>query len=66
MEPRSPLPEDLLDWSGRLSEEARLRQANAAFRLFLALHRPYERPEVKGFDSVEELERRSPLDAAAR
>lgn len=35
--------------------EQRIRQANAAFRLFHALHKPYKKPFVRGFDSYEEL-----------
>jgi hypothetical protein len=44
-----------LDSALALSPADRLRQANAAFRLFHALHRPYERPFRRGFSSVEEL-----------
>jgi hypothetical protein len=46
---------ELLAWSSSLSVEQRIRQADAAFRLFHALHRPFERPFVRGFDSLEEF-----------
>jgi hypothetical protein len=46
---------ELLDFALTLSPEDRLRQADAAFRLFEHLHRPYARPFVRGFDSVEDL-----------
>ena len=39
----------------RLSAQDRLRQANAAFRLFHHLHRPFERPSVRGFDTLQEF-----------
>lgn len=48
--------DDDLEAALRLSVEDRLRQANAAFRLFHELHRPYAKPFHRGFDSVEELE----------
>ena len=44
---------DLLAWSAGLSSEDRLRQAQAAFRLFHAIHRPYLEPYYCGFDSYE-------------
>ncbi len=44
-----------LERSLALTPEDRLRQANAAFRLYHELHRPYERPFVKGFDRLEDL-----------
>ncbi len=44
-----------LEWGRALGVENRLRQANAAFRLFHALHRPFERPFHRGFDTVEEF-----------
>jgi len=47
-------PEELAEWQ-RLTPEDRLRQADAAFRLFHALHRPFEKPFVRGFDSIEEF-----------
>jgi hypothetical protein len=46
---------EALAFSLSLSVADRLRQANAAFRLFHALHRPYERPFVRGFDTLEEF-----------
>ena len=46
---------DLLAWASQLSPEDRLRQANAAFRLYYALHRPFARPFWAGFDSFEDL-----------
>ena len=39
-----------------LSAEDRLRQANAAFRLYLALHRPYARPRLIPVDRLEDFE----------
>jgi|RhiMetdeSRZDD1v2_1073273.scaffolds.fasta_scaffold834275_2 hypothetical protein len=55
---------ELLAWAGQLSPEDRLRQANAAFRLYHALHHPFARPLCAGFDSFEErreFERREGL-----
>jgi hypothetical protein len=46
-----------LDRSLRLSPEDRLRQANAAFRLYHAIHRPYAKPWLRGVDRVEDLDR---------
>ena len=46
-----------LEHSLRLSPEERLRQANAAFRLFHDIHRPFEKPFVRGFETCEELAR---------
>ncbi len=45
---------ELESWS-QLSAEARLRQANAALRLFQHLHRPFSSPYVRGFDTLEEF-----------
>ena len=47
-------PDDLEGWV-RLSPQDRLRQANATFRLFHHLHRPFERPFVRGFDTLDEF-----------
>lgn len=47
--------DDELDWALTLRAEDRLRQANAAFRLFHALHRPFERPFHRGFDSLDDF-----------
>lgn len=46
-------PDQLEAWSV-LTPQDRLRQALAAFRLFHALHRPFARPFVRGFDTLEE------------
>jgi hypothetical protein len=46
---------ELLAWSLTLSPEQRLRQANAAFRLYHHLHRPFEKPFVRSFATVEEF-----------
>ncbi|MGQ0723461.1 MAG: hypothetical protein ACT4PE_18080 [Candidatus Eiseniibacteriota bacterium] len=46
---------ELLNWSLSLTPEQRLRQANAAFRLYHELHRPFARPFHRGFDTVEEF-----------
>jgi len=46
---------ELLDWASRQNPEDLLRQANAAFRLYHALHHPFARPVCAGFDSFEEL-----------
>jgi hypothetical protein len=51
----TPIDEDLLRWSASLSPAQRLRQANAAFRLFLERHRPYAQPYTRGFDTVDEF-----------
>ena len=40
-----------LEHALRLSHEDRLRQANAAFRLYHALHHPYDRPWARAGDS---------------
>jgi len=37
-----------------LTPQDRLRQADAAFRLFHNLHRPFARPFARGFDTLEE------------
>jgi hypothetical protein len=55
---------ELLAWGAELSLEDRLRQANAAFRLYHSLHHPFARPLYAGFDSFEDLrefERREDL-----
>ena len=44
---------ELASWAA-LTQQARLLQAEAAFRLFHALHRPFSRPFVRGFDSLED------------
>lgn len=44
-----------LEWACRLSPEDRLRQANAAFRLYHALHRPFEKPSWRSFRTYEEF-----------
>ena len=41
----------------RLTPADRIRQADAAFRLYHQLHQPFARPFFKGFDSFEELAR---------
>ncbi len=46
---------EILEWARTLSAEDRLRQASAAFRLYHALHRPFEKPFHRGFDSLEEF-----------
>jgi hypothetical protein len=46
---------ELLEWSLTLTAEQRLRQANAAFRLYHEIHRPYAKPFVRGFDTLEEF-----------
>jgi hypothetical protein len=45
---------DQLEASLLLTPQDRLRQADAAFRLFHLLHRPFARPFVRGFDTLEE------------
>ena len=53
-----------LEHSLRLEPLERLRQANAAFRLYHALHKPHARPFLKGFDSLEDFfrfEKEAPL-----
>jgi hypothetical protein len=47
--------DDDLEWSLKLSTQDRLRQANAAFRLYHALHRPFEKPFRHGFDALEDF-----------
>lgn len=47
-------PEEL-EWSLSLSAAERIRQANAAFRLFHALHAPFAQPVARGFASIDEL-----------
>jgi hypothetical protein len=47
------LDADDLAWGLSLSPQDRLRQANAAFRLYHAVHRPFARPEHIGFDTLE-------------
>ena len=47
-------PEELRAWQWS-SPQDRLRQANAAFRLFHALHRPFMKPFVRGFDSIQDF-----------
>jgi hypothetical protein len=46
---------ELLEWAAQMPSEELLRQANAAFRLYHALHKPFARPLCAGFDSFEEL-----------
>lgn len=46
--------DEQLEWSLSLSPEDRLRQADAASRLYLALHQPFATPEAIGFDTIEE------------
>jgi|GEM_PF-3954625 len=46
---------ELLALASQLTEEDRLRQGNAAFRLYHALHHPFARPLCGGFDTFEEL-----------
>lgn len=46
---------EILAWARTLTPEDRLRQASAAFRLYHALHRPFETPFSRGFDSLEEF-----------
>ena len=46
---------DDLDASLQLPPAERLRQANAAFRLYHALHHPFDRPFARGFDTLEEF-----------
>ncbi len=46
---------ELLAWASALTPEERLRQANAAFRLFHHLHRPFSKPFIQSFASVEEF-----------
>lgn len=48
---------DDLEGAPALAPEERLRQANAAFRLYHALHHPYANPFFKGFDTLEEFAR---------
>ncbi len=45
-------PDELEAWA-RSTPQDRLRQANAAFRLFHSLHQPFAKPFVRGFDSLE-------------
>ncbi len=45
---------DDLDTWGALTAQDRLRQADAAFRLFHELHRPFAHPFARGFDTLEE------------
>ena len=47
--------DDDVEWAARLSAEARLEQANCAFRLFHDLHQPFAEPFVKGFATLEEF-----------
>jgi hypothetical protein len=46
---------DMLQWSLTIPASERLRQANAAFRLYHAIHKPYAIPFSRGFDSLEEF-----------
>ena len=46
-------PRELEAWRF-LSPQDRLRQALAACRLFHVLHRPFQVPFARGFDTVEE------------
>lgn len=47
-------PNELIQWQ-ELSPADRLRQADAAFRLFLAVHRPFAKPSYRGFDTIQEF-----------
>ena len=55
MERAISITPDDLDFFLKLSVEDRLRQANAAFRLYHELHRPYARPFHRGVDRIEDL-----------
>jgi hypothetical protein len=55
MEPFPRIDDDLLRWSASLTPQQRLRQANAAFRLFHERHRPFSKPFFRLFDSIEEF-----------
>lgn len=46
---------ELLLWASSLSPADRVRQASVAVRLHHLVHRPYARPFVRGFDSLEEF-----------
>lgn len=48
-------PEDL-EHSLGLPPQERIRQANAAYRLYLALHQPYAKPWHRGVDRLEDLD----------
>ncbi len=60
------IPEDLIEFSLTLRPEDRLRQANAAFRLFHALHNPFARPFLKPFDRIEDFLRHEEEDSLPR
>ena len=45
--------DELSSWLA-LTPQDRLRQADAAFRLFHSVHRPFARAFARGFDTVEE------------
>lgn len=49
-----PIPEDLLRDYARLKPAERLAQAEAASALFLKLHKPFAKTEVKAFNNWEE------------
>ncbi len=46
---------ELLAWGSKLTPDDRVRQASVAARLHLELHRPFARPFLRGFDSLEEF-----------
>lgn len=44
---------DLLEFARNQSVEDRVRQALCAWRVYHELHHPYEKPFLRGFDTVE-------------
>lgn len=51
------IKESDLEFAARLSPEERLRQANAAFRLYHALHDPFSQPILRGFSGFPDFSR---------
>jgi hypothetical protein len=51
------IKDEELAWYAALDPSERLRQANAAFRLYHALHRPYPKPFAIPVDRLEDLPR---------
>ena len=44
------IDEQALEEALKLTPQERIRQANAAFRLYYSLHHPYEKPQIGGTD----------------
>ena len=49
------IDERALEEALRLTPQERIRQANAAFKLYHALHHPYAKPSMMGADNPDDL-----------